>query len=370
MGLAKTIVFPRVGLPRCCYLLATCIAMSLGGCQRVGMQYWTWFDNDPGGQGCAGGGWRDRPFELDGVQALTFPASPDGYCYSSLDPSTATQHAQYLDDLGVDFVIFDETNFSKVMPPESNPSFRADLAAMDGFRAYPRHRIRTVFMLSITCWAEQCHGREGDRTEVFTYNENIRKHIEAIAEVYRVYPKDAVLIDGRPVLLFYIHQGSSVQRLDGDYAFHGPGNIAPTSEEFNPAVTVGGEQIALRSVFSVRFAAVAADTFDYTPYSTEVWPFVCNTGQCSFAEAGFATVFAPLAGPRSLELFERGVEDAKGKPFLIIHGWNQFSSTDEHGGNAMTLEPNTQLHKHDTTPGNQDPWFFYNGVRDILRRVR
>jgi hypothetical protein len=350
----------------------------------VGIQYLTWFDYTNPGSGCSGNGWADHPFKLlppNQVRSMVFDPSPDGFCYSSADPHTGSVHARFLNKLGVSFVIFDESNFSKSMDPSQNPTFRTALKAMEGLRQYnpeppyaPR-RIRAAFQLSITCWASQCWGQpSGDDREIFTFNDHVKAHIVAIANAYRNSPDDFQLVAGKPLLLFYVSQGSNVILLNGSPAFHGPGNITPTTSEFDYVFQVGGSSYHLRDFFTVRFAVVAAATFDYRPYGVDIWPFTCATGDGTFSEVGYASLFAPAApNPcRDFGAFSRMVDAAQNKDYLIIRSWNEFSSTDECAicngkkGQAYTIEPNTQMHKYDTTPGNQDPWYFFNCISGKL----
>ena len=135
----------------------------------IGMQYWTWFAYDK--LGCEGTGWRQGPFKINDVRSLVFSPDPNGSCYSSMEPRTALVHAGFLDQLNVSFVIYDDTNLSKALMPGDNPIFQGALKAMEGFRQHTPRRIRSAFMLSIACWAEQCHGRPGDKTETFTFND-------------------------------------------------------------------------------------------------------------------------------------------------------------------------------------------------------
>jgi hypothetical protein len=62
------------------------------------------------------------------------------------------------------------------------------------------------------------------------------------------------------------------------------------------------------------------------------------------------------------------VEDARGKPYLVIRSFNEFSTTDENfeGGNAFTIEPNNWLHHYDGTP-NAEPWYFWDNIGCLLK---
>ena len=331
----------------------------------VGMQYWSWFAYDK--PGCAGKGWRDNPFKLNDVRSLVFSPDPNGYCYSSMEPGTALVHAGFLDQLNVSFVIYDNTNFSKSVMPDDNPIFQSSLKALEGFRQYTPRRIRSAFMLSITCWAEQCHEKPGDHTEIFTFNDYVKAHVREIAAAYQRNTDDFQLVNGKPLLLFYINQGNNVKRLNGTPAFHGSGNIFPRREDFDYEFNLNGSSHRIRDFFSVRFAVVADSVFDYSNFSEELWPFQCNYGECTFSEVGYASLLAVRSSPnRNLTMFNQQVDNSISKEFLIIRGWNEFSSTDEDKGRAYTIEPNTQLHKHDTTPGNVDPWYFFNSIKKKL----
>lgn len=327
----------------------------------IGIQYVTWFGLEGVGSGCQGSGWRDKPFNLEGVQSLAFGASPNGFCYSSWDPNTALVHAGLLDELNVDFLILDDTNLSKAMLAKDNPIHQCNLKVLEGLRGYRKRRIRAVMMQSITNW-------NAAQEEIFTFNEYVQSHIDSIARQHLAFPDDFLRVNGKPVLLFYISQGSNVHLNDGSPAFHGAGNIAPMAADFDCVVNVAGKP-SLRDFFTVRYAVVADSVFDYRPYSTELWPFQCNYGRAMFTEAAYASLYAGrLQGGRSIQLFNSLVDEGRDKSFLIIRVWNEFSSTDEHGGYAYTIEPNTQLHKVDSTPGNADPWYYFNKIKTRLSR--
>ncbi len=337
---------------------------------KVGISYLTWFNNAKPSGDCTGSGWADKPFGLENVRSLVFSPDPAGYCYSSMDPSTAKVHARSLEELGVDFVILDDTNLSKMAPPASNPIFQGTKAAVQGFSEYTGKPIQVTYELSLTCWAEQCHkGAKGDTREIFTYNENVRATIEEIASMYGSEPSRFIQIGGKPLLLFYLNKGSNVVNLNNTQAFNGPGNLIPTPAQFNPEITVAGKTRALREVFTVRYALAAYSNIDYGAYSSEIWPFTCKVEWCRTTEAGYAHLYSSSWGKRSLPEFRRMVDESTLKDFLVVDNWNGFSSTDEYMGAANTIEPNTQLHKVDSTPGNADPWYFYNGVKERLHRL-
>ncbi|MFT3864546.1 MAG: RICIN domain-containing protein [Solirubrobacterales bacterium] len=351
-------------------MLALSVPASASAAPLVGIQYETWFDLGTAGGSCSGSGWAQNPFGLKEVEALDFPASPSGYCYSSDEPSTARTHAASLDELGVDFVEIDDTNYSKTMKPSENPIFQAAKKAIEGFKEYTHKKIQVTFQLSLTCYAETCDGIPGDQEEIFTYNEYVREEIEEIYKLYLEEPSRYVTIEGKPLILFYVNKGSNVHNLDGSQAFSGPGDLIPTSTQFNPPITTEGTTKALRELFSVRYAIVAESNFDYRPYSSEIWPFACFSTSCQFSEVGYATLYSPGWSERSLPEFDRQVNEASGLPYIMVANWNEFSSTDEHGAASRTIEPNTQLYKVDSTPGHADPWYFFNGVKSELQSLR
>jgi hypothetical protein len=148
-----------------------------------------------------------------------------------MDPSTATQHARWLRDLSVNFVIFDCTNLSKFRYPKhenkdkENGIYQASLKALEGFRKYnhnPENKgneIKVTYQLSLTCWREFYKGPEkippgipGNR-ELYTWNKYVKKHVEAIYKEYLLRPDlfETVPTDGnKPLLIFYCNQGSNV----------------------------------------------------------------------------------------------------------------------------------------------------------------
>jgi hypothetical protein len=71
-----------------------------------------------------------------------------------------------------------------------------------------------------------------------------------------------------------------------------------------------------------------------------------------------------------MDTFATYLNAARGKKFYVVRNWNEFSSTDETSQLAYTLEPNTQLHKYDATPGHQDPWYFFNGIKQYLKSLK
>jgi len=101
-----------------------------------------------------------------------------------------------------------------------------------------------------------------------------------------------------------------------------------------------------------------------------LWPFQCSYEECYFTEAGYLSVANHATGRRSMDNFRRYFDSARGKQFYIVRNWNEFSSGDETSTQAYTLEPNTQLHKFDGTPGNQDPWYFFNSVKTYLKSLK
>ncbi len=336
----------------------------------VGIQYWTWFAYDKPAPHCDGAGWKDNPFGQAGTASLVFNVDPKGVCYSSIDPNTARVHAGFLRQLKADFVIYDETNFSKTTAPANNPMFQAEKAAIEGFST-ATEKMKSVFMLAITCWGEQCLNRPGDHTERFTFTEHVKEHVIEIAKLYKKSPEAFLRVEKKPLLLFYVNQGSNVLADNGQPAFKGAANLVPLPDQFEP-VRYNGVDYKIHDLFTIRYAIVADASFDYSPYSKEIWPFQCNSESCGFAETGYASLYAPKIGGRSLARMNAQIDASKAKPYLVLRSWNEFSSTDEHaaGGGAYTLEPNTTLQKFDTTPGNMDPWYMFNSLKAKMATVK
>ena len=334
----------------------------------IGTGYLTWFSTGYPEQEDDGSVWKDDPFGLADVQSKVFWNHPDGFAYSSLDPHTAEVHAYWLDKLGVDFAMLDASNLSKATPAPANPIFQGGKATFQGFRnrTYTDKLIKCAWMLSLTCWADQCHGIPGDYREILTYNDNVASHIEEIAELAILYPESFVEIDGKPLLTFYLNYGDTVYNIDtGEKAFHGAGNLYPTESDWDPTITLrNGDEVYVRDFFSVRWVVAARGAIDFASYSTDIWPFLCPNRYVSFGEVGYSSVHYKDVGTRSSSYFNAAFDAYADKDFHYFNLWNGFSSTDESPTKGYyTLEPNTQLYKHDGTPGGTDPWYWYNVVK-------
>lgn len=343
-------------------LAVTCVAPAPSRAGLVGVQYVNWFSGTDGD--CSGAGWTANGigpfgFPAGSVSSLVWP-QVGGHCYSSLAASTAQRHGPILKALGIDFVLHDITNFSKMKNASANPIFQGALIQRAGLQAAAN--ITSAFYLSITCWAEQCFDRPGDQTELFTLNEHVISHMEAIAALD---PAAALMIDGKPLLLLYISAGSNVMDPANETQpyFQGPGHLTPLPAQVNPILRVGGRSVALRDVFTVRYFVVcSAPSFDYRPFAADLWGFVC-AGDCAFAEAGYGSVLR--AGTRQPGHLAAYLHAAAGRPYFVVRAWNEFSTTDEHMGQAYTLEPNSRLATVDGSPG-ADPWWVFNSIAPAI----
>lgn len=361
------------------------------GFQGVGIQYYTWFDVETPSQGCEGSGWHVqglRPFMLpytptNAVQSALFSG---GKCYSSLDPETAHQHAYKLDELGVDFVILDNAASLVVgRAPEDDPIFRGSQAALEGLARYTARSIRGAYQLTLTI-------NPGDFEHYQGNNPNLLAHIDHIYGQWRSNPSyfyhiDDVMDSGtkKPLLLFYVASGNNVMDDQGQQFFNGWGGCIPTTAQFAHTLPDGMD---FRSVFAIRYAINAVNRTDYNrpdrsrgaPVPMDIWPFQCNTFGTQFYECGYASLHFPQPGiasqcdattGRSLDRFRQMLREAKGKPFLVIRSFNEFSTTDEcyTGGNAFTLEANNLLHLYDGSPANAPSQTFYmmDSVAWIMR---
>jgi hypothetical protein len=311
-------------------------------------------------------------------------ASREGICYSSMDPNTATQHARWLHNLGANFVIFDCTNLTKISDPEANPIYQASLQALKGFRQNKTAGIKVAYQLSLTCWQQQCHRtvNTDPQRELYTWNKHIKKHVESIYESYCAYPDlfETVPTDGnKPLLIFYCNQGSNVyDPKSPNQQFWSPNQDLknkghyPRWPEFNETIDVfDGKTLRkrlVRELFSVRFSLYCTDDLDFSP-APEIWPFVCDTEKSVFNEAGYAALKVGDKS-RSIDAFRRMVDAARGKPYLILRCFNEFSTTDEdyRGGRVYTMEVNNLVHHYDEQKG--DPWFHWNRMREKLASVR
>lgn len=330
---------------------------------KVGIHYMTWFDNNGPSLGCSGTGWSNAtagPFGFANGSVVPLTTST---CYSSDDPYVAGLHASLLHDMGVDFIILDETNLSKVMDPAENNIFQSAKNVIYGLGAYATEKIQVTFQISLTCWASACHGGTKN-VEVFTYNDHVKRHIEEIARLNEANPGRFVTYKEKPLLLVYLNGGSNVYASENDTTpyFNGPGALIPTADQWNPLVEVNGSSVRVRDYFTVRFTLAAYNNFDYRPFSNEIWPFACDYG-CDATEAGIASLYSPAWGKRDVAQFSRQVDATSNRDFLLIRSWNEFSSTDEYMARSFTIEPNTKLHSVDSTPGNMDGWYFFNAIK-------
>ena len=370
-------------------MLSTASKVSASG-PLVGILYEDWFDYGQTISGCSGAGWKDNPFNLPpghGQVMSLIPNINGGGCYSSRSQNTGSMHAKYLHHLGADFVIFDETNFSKTMMAANDPTYQASKQIIAGLKQYPSKTIQAVYQLSITCQGSNCFAPgfcgvaadssyANDSEERFVGSDPcVTDHISDIAQSYTSDSSSFVIVNGKPLLLFYVNKGGNVyQYMPGHpeikvSAFNGAGNLTPVAGDWNPSIMVNGQNTTVRDFFSVRFAVAAYSDFDYSAYAADIWPFSCFATNCTFTEAGFATLYSPAWGSRSIQQFSRLVDAAAGKPYLVVRSWNEFSSTDENQGASYTLEPNTQLANYDGSPNN-DPWYFYNQVRAKLNSIK
>lgn len=363
---------------------------------QVGILYCSWFDAyDPGDKKCDGIGWKEengslRPFSWPDrptsdpshfglpAKSFCFWNGGQGECYSSLNPGTAEVHAAFLEELGIDFVVYDVTNRVKWCFP--CPEYNGAIAAIEGFRTFRAkgwRAIRSVFMLSLT--------NAVDGNEVFVFNKTIKNHITDIANRFVRSPDDYLSVFGKPLLLFYVSAGENVKSEDlSGPAFHGPGNIVPTTSEFDYNITLdNGQTHSIHDFFTVRYALAAFSPRDYELLTHQAWMFSCLSDGypipdqplfSRFSEVAYASVLSGgTNGPgRDIDLFNRFVNLAleRDKQFLLIRHWNEFSvGGDEPFPFAYTLEPNTELYKYDTTPGNSDAYYFFYAVKARLNRI-
>jgi hypothetical protein len=390
--------------------------------KSTGIFYWTWFDcallrpgdagYDPAHpctarprQGCAGGSWQwpntnQRTFAWPSSlnpspqQAAGLPAKSACFvppiCYSSADSSTAQVHASFLEELGIDFVIYDATNGPKG-PPYPAQEYCAAVQAMQGFRNYANNggrKIRSAFMLGPT----MANGSNSQFSEdlIFDTSDTIRRHIVAIAAQYQSDMDSFFKVDNKPLLLFYLSAGNNVtEPHQNTYAFPAStAHLIPDSPSRFLKFTLDNATYDFTDIFSVRYALVANDVTNYAglgfPQVNQIWPFTCfkensDTGAFTkFAEVGYAAVFnSSWAGSanhgRDVNLFNELVTAAieRDLPYILIRGWNEFSTGgDEPYPFAWTLEPNTELHKYDTTPGNSDAYYFFHVVKSRLNRIK
>ncbi|MDD4975799.1 MAG: RICIN domain-containing protein [Bacteriovorax sp.] len=351
---------------------------SLRGTPSIGINYTTWFGGSSvvssGSDGfCNSVGWNNSPLQLAGTKSLLFSKNPIGYCYNSFDPQTAQTHAPWLSYLNVDYVIFDATNESKGVSPAADPSYQAGLIAMRQFIGYAPHPIRSLFMFSVTSWAQfecpttnNCTSSLPPNDEVFTLNSFVVAHFQDLYTQYEQTPSAFVTLGDKPVVLIYVASGSGVMdRTTGRPYFKGSGSYIPSVEQLNPILSKSnGSKIAFQDAFSVRYTIVDKNK-DFSKISNLIWMWNCPG--CSFSESSSAWLLNEKLGFRDLGAFLEQLKNGLGKLSIILSPWNSFSSSgDEKGPYSTTLEPNTTLYKVDSTPGNRDPYFFYNNVASLI----
>lgn len=418
----------------------------------IGIHYSTWFNTaDISGANISNctmppvmgqaQGWRNElgvgPFQLPNGSVSSLALFPDffaypnsGICYSSHNIAAAKRHAALLDYMGVDFVVFDETNYSKSKYANGkgaflpNPTFQSALKVISGFGQYAsttNKRIKSVFQLSITCWRSQCapnvatrqsddhvemyvgHGRvSGDDPATFLtsiqesqYNPYIQSHIDAIADL-TISDPDALLKlpdpdDGnkiKPVLLVYVNSGWNVY--EGGSGFNkafGSANdtsngngIFPSPRRWNPPVNFsnGFPASTARQYFTVKFSVVNPYYPTPVPGAEKIWPYLCHAG-CDGRGLSASTA--------AMYLLEKGWHVAnlandinaavsQNKSVIIVNGWNSFSTSgDENlaGSSriAYTLEPNTAFrYLNPDNPYDSSGWFAYNAAQQYLTAIK
>jgi len=355
------------------------IARAVRGTPAVGIHYNTWFygESQKGADGyCTSHPWSTNPLWLPGTKSLLFAENPNGYCYDNFQSGSAAVHAPWLSHLNVDYVIYDVTNESKSNDPVHDKSYQGAIASMPVFAAYAPHPIRSVFMFSATSWAQfecsvtnNCASSVGPQDEVFTLNEYMTSHF---ADLYQRYQTDSsafMTLEGKPLLLVYVNRGRNVKdRTTGRPYFTGPGGYIPSVDQFNPEIQkYPNGTIRLQDAFTVRYA-IAGEGTDFRGISNKIWMWDCQ--QCQFSEASFAGLFNSALKFRDLGQLKDGFVQGLSKLTVVMSPWNSFSgSGDEKGPYSVTLEPNTTLYKVDSTPGNYNPYFFYDNVAAIIHDV-
>lgn len=352
------------------------------GKPAIGIHYNTWFYGNFYGNAvrnadgyCSGHPWNTNPLWLPETKSLLFAENPNGYCYSDFDASTADVHAAWLSHLNVDYVIYDVTNESKNASVASDPSYQGALTTMRRFSTYGPHPIRNVFMFSATSWAGDCAVKGtcapsiGEKTEIFTLTPSMIEHFEDLYQRYQTDPTPFVTLEGKPLMLVYLNRGNNVyDPATGLQYFTGPGKYIPGPGQFNPEITkLNADKIRLQDAFTVRYALWGERT-DFQKISNKIWMWDCQ--QCQFTEASFAGLFNSTLKFRDLAQLKSGLLEGLSKTTVIMSPWNSFSgSGDEQGPYSVTLEPNTTLYKVDSTPGNNNPYFFYDNVAAIIHEV-
>ncbi len=373
-------------------------AINLQSYPRAGLVYQSWFDYGPVRQGCAGEGWADGPFQTTpGSAAVQSLSTSVASCYSSADPQAARIHADLFEAMGASFILIDDTNMSKTKTPAENGIYQASKQVVAGMSSQAP-LIESAYVLSLTCWQSQCYqdplnDPAWDGKEMAIWNASAsHAEVEDIATRYEQNPSQFETINGKPLIVFYVNQGNNVYcpRIppaslqavglcqNPSYsvltrAFNGPGNIIPTTSEFNPLLTIGGVQRRLNDVFSVRFGVVAANPTDFGSYDSRIWPWNC-AASCTGAEAGYSSI-SFNASIRSWSQAQSSLATSltasgSSAKYMVINAWNEFSSTDEYTNHAYTIEPNTYSH---TVPGDEaagDPWYFFNKFKSYLAKWR
>lgn len=365
---------------------------------RVGVVYQSWFDLDTPAEGCAGTGWADGPFQTTpgsaAVKSLSF-GSPT--CYRSHDPAAAQTHAGLLNQMGASFVLIDDTNYSKTRTPANNPIYQASKQVTLGMNSASTP-LKVAYALSLTCWQSQCYNSAGnnpawDDKEMVVWNSAAAAaEIQDIAARYAAAPSNFEVVDGKPLLVFYLNQGNNVYCprvppaslqaaglcLQPSYstltkAFNGPGNILPSASQFDPTITVNGQQRLLSEVFTVRYGVVASSVTDYADYDSRIWPWNCAAA-CVGDDAGYTSISVHGAQRNwagAASLIESSLTSNGGDArYLVLNAWNEFSSTDEYSNHSYTVEPNTYSH---TVAGDEaagDPWYFFNKFKSTLAKWR
>lgn len=305
------------------------------------------------------------------------PGPASNGCYRS-GVYAARQHFHYLKDMNVDFVIFDETNHSKGIAPSVNTVFQRGLETSRGFyqesQAYPNNRIRSAFMLSLVePWVVATTDPKKGK-EKFVWNQHIQDHVQAIYNEYRASPNAFYTVNGKPLLLFYVTNGTNVVDGNNSFAFQGPGNYRPLSSQYDAPIWDGVGTQSLHDLFTIRYAAYAnAGPINYS--DSAVWPFQTDqpatgsTSTSTYVEAAYASPFVKLNTlPRSSNQLTTMINAGASKPRVLIRTWNEFGIGDEekdgNGERAYTIEPNTTLTLDNGV--NAGKWSVYNRARQTL----
>lgn len=358
-------------------------------CMKIGMYYWP--------QGFGAAQWSEADdkqnwtFSDNGIDRHAFRCreivksccwrpGPD-VCYCTDHVETVRRHAEILSGLKVNFLIYDNTNASKFMLPHVNIPWVGSLKIFTNLRSVEQGKIKSVFMLSLT---NSDNGTEryigdpayADRME-FT-----KAHIQELADIVERFPADFLYVNDKPLLLFYISQGSNVKLANGQPAFHGRDNITPTIADFDLRIQAGGRLVTIREVFTIRYTVQCA-AWDF-PYDNDVWPWTCDYGLGNFREAGYASLVRIAGDPtdesrtapgiRSNYLFDFLVDKAveRGCQYLVIKGWNEFSISGDEGDGSSTASGYFKAHTIEPctvqAPGG-DPFFFLDRIRAKLNSL-